>query len=230
MTRLTVPERIEAFKQAFPDNKAAWPWLVEEDGREVFYAFWRCGNDYRNASSYYGAYPRGYLPKLMALFPDLIGQPLAILHAFSGSLASGPYVRLDLRNDPAKGVVPDVVGSVYAAAQALRGRGPFDLQVADPPYSDEDAKRYESPMIDRLRTTEALADVATASGYLAWLDTSWPQHSKQQWRTIGHATVLRSTNHRVRLLTLFERTAIQQEVSHGKPEQSAIDWESGSGC
>ena len=208
---MTLAERVEAFKVAFPENRAAWPWLVQEQGRDVLYPVWVCGNDFRNETRYYGAHPRGYLEKLLALFPDVtsVAHDVAtspILHAFAGSLRAGPWVRLDARANLVDGVVPDVIGSVYQAGSLFAGRR-FALVTADPPYSDADAMRYGTPMVDRLRATEALADVASPGGYLAWLDTCWPQHSKTHWVTVGRAFIQRSTNHRFRGMTLFERTA-----------------------
>lgn len=196
---MTLRERADAFERAYPTCEAAWPRLVREQGRDVIYATWVCGNDYRNRSRYYGAYPPRFLDRVMAFFPDAAGR---VLHAFSGSLPPGPYVRLDLNT----ALQPDVVGNVYDA-QTLFGADRFWLTVADPPYTAADATRYGTPMIDRRRTVAALATVTQPEGFLAWLDTTWPMHSKRDWLTVGRILVQRSTNHRVRLLSLFQRSA-----------------------
>ena len=81
----------------------------------------------------------------------------------------------------------------------------FPLVIADPPYSAEDAKRYGTPMVNRVKALDALAAVVPVGGHLVWLDTAWPMHSKQQWLTVGLIAIVRSTNHRVRLLSVFER-------------------------
>lgn len=57
----------------------------------------------------------------------------------------------------------------------------------------------------RGKATRALAEVVPVGGYMAWLDTVWPMHSKACWVTVGRITVIRSTNHRVRLCSIFER-------------------------
>ncbi|HEX4347591.1 MAG TPA: hypothetical protein VHZ73_08465, partial [Vicinamibacterales bacterium] len=44
---LSMAERVEAFKRAFPTNEAAWPWLVTEQRRPTIYATWLGGQDYR---------------------------------------------------------------------------------------------------------------------------------------------------------------------------------------
>ena len=199
--RLTLQQRIDAYKAAYPDTPASWPWLTEEDGRQVIYAVWVIGNDYRNKTAYYGAYPPRFLDHLMALFPDM--PPEDVLHVFSGSLPPGPYTRIDV--NPL--LEPDIVGDVYDAPALFRDRAPFRLVIADPPYSDEDAVKYSVPMVNRLRVTQALAPVVSAGGFLAWLDTVWPMHNKELWPTVGRIYLQRSTNHRVRVLHLFKRTA-----------------------
>lgn len=200
---MTLADRADAYIAAFPKREASWPRVVREQGRDVIYATWVVGADYRTKSRFYGAYPPGYLERLMAFFPDLatpkFGLRRQVLHAFSGSLPLGNYVRLDI--NPANH--PDVVGSVYHAASLLRH--PFRLVVADPPYSAADAEKYGTAPVDKRRAVAALADVTEPGGILAWLDTCWPLHTKRQWLTVGRILVQRSTNHRVRLLTLFER-------------------------
>jgi hypothetical protein len=202
---LTLAERRDAFAQIYAKWPASWPWLVREQGRDVLYGVWVIGNDYRNKTRYYGAYPAGFLERVMALFPDVRApRPLAdgVLHVFSGSLPRGPYTRLDV--NPA--LQPDFVGSVYDAGAILEGYH-WPLVMADPPYSKADAVKYATPMIDRRRALAALADVTIAGGHLAWLDTVWPMHSKRQWLTVGRILIQRSTNHRARVLSLFERVA-----------------------
>lgn len=192
---MTIEERAASFRQAYPQWPAAWPWLVEEKGETVLYAVWVLGNDYRTRSPLYGAYPYGYLPRIQALFPDRSGS--MVLHAFAGSVPVGPYLRCDVQGDvEVKCSVLDLPNEVPAI---------FDLVLADPPYSAEDAKKYGTPMIDRRLCLEALAAITVPGGFLIWLDTCWPQHRKDMWRTAGRVFVQRSTNHRIRVATIFER-------------------------
>jgi methylase of polypeptide subunit release factors len=135
----------------------------------------------------------------MALFPEAGSD---VLHVFSGALPAGPYVRLDLHES--RGA--DIVGNVYDV-RAIFGERRFRLIVADTPYTPADCKRYDVPMVNKRRAIAALAEVAAPGAFLAWLDTSWPQHRKSQWKTVGRILIQRSTNHRVRVLTLFERAA-----------------------
>lgn len=197
---MTLHERALAFKNNFP-NPASWLWVTREQDRNVLYGIWVIGALYANATPYYGAFPRTFLDRLMALFPDM--GPHDILHVFSGSLPAGPYTRVDC--NPL--LEPDVVGDVLEVKALFADRAPFGLVIADPPYSDDDAKKYQVVMIDRGKVTRALAEVVRPGGYLAWIDCVWPMHTKDQWVTVGRVLVQRSTNHRVRVLSLFERVA-----------------------
>ncbi len=199
--RLTLADRACAFILQYPDWPGAWPHLSHEQGRDVLYATWVLGQNYQNRNPLYGSYPPGYLERVTTMFPDARGKR-QVLHAFSGSLRAGPYSRLDLVK---RGTRPELLGTVYDVAKLWRHRERPALVIADPPYSPEDAQQYGTPAIDRLRATSALASVEKPCGHLAWLDCVWPMHSKREWLTVGRITVIRSTNHRVRLLTLFQR-------------------------
>lgn len=208
---LTMQQRADAYATSeygrrFPESI---PRVGREQGRDVLYGIWVIGNDYRNPSASYGSYPRGYLGRLMALFPDVTNPQayngyqgagwLPTLHAFAGSVPAGHYIRCDVQGD---------VEERYSVLDLPKRHGrDFVLEIADPPYSALDAEKYKTPMIDRRRCLAALAEVAASGGHLAWLDTCWPMHSKTQWLTVGRIFVQRSTNHRVRVLSLFERVA-----------------------
>ena len=196
---MTLSDRLNAFKAAFPKTPASWPWLSEEKGKPAIYGVWVIGNDYRNASGYYGSYPPSYLKRVMALFPD--ATPTTTLHVFSGSLAAGPYTRCDLMQ-PAEFScdVVDLPAVMRAARHPLQ-----QLVIADPPYSAEDAVHYGTKMVNRRLAMAALSEITAVSGYLVWLDTVWPMHRKDQWRTAGRILIQRSTNHRARVCTIFER-------------------------
>jgi hypothetical protein len=207
---VTLADRIAAFKLAYSKWPASWPYLVTEQGRDVLYATWLIGAAYGNESDYFGAYPRGYVKRVMALFPtapqtlrDRGLEAKTILHAFSGSLPPGAYVRLDINAE----MSPEYIGSVYDVSKLFLGRRPFRLVLADPPYSAVHSLKYGTPMIDRRRATAALARVTQPGGHLVWLDQVWPMHRKDQWLTVGRIAIVRSTNHVVRMATIFERAA-----------------------
>lgn len=198
MAALSMLDRAESYRRAFPAWPASWPTVVLEQGREVLYATWVLGNDYRVKSGFYGAYPNGYLPRVWSLFPDVAISPSTVLHAFSGALPEGPYTRLDSQR-PA-----EISASVYELGAGVTA-GPFDLILSDPPYTAVDAEKYGTPMISRLKATRALARVARPGSFMAWLDTAWPMHQKAERVTVGRIAIWRCTNHRARFLTIFRR-------------------------
>jgi len=198
-------ERAESYARAFPQWPGSHPVVYAHgtSGRQTLQGVWSFGQDYRNKSVFYGAYPGNYLERLAALFPEHAIRPGAhplgtlVLHAFAGSLPGGAYDRCD--------IVTETEYQCDIRELPDRISVPYDLVVADPPYSDEDAEKYKAPPLNRLALTSALARVTRPGGYLCWLDTVWPMHRKTEWRTAGWIAVLRSTNHRVRLLSIFER-------------------------
>lgn len=199
---MTIAERIESFRRTFPKRQAAWPWLVQEGGRDVLYARWMTGRDYRNRSTFYGSYPRGYLADVLALFPDVPAiedEETTTLHVFSGSLPAGPYTRCDLVQDA------EIRASVYDLDPLDHGM--YRLVLADPPYSREHAKRYGTPAVDRRRAMQAIARVTEPGGHCVWLDWCWPMYRKTEWRTVGRIALTRSTNQHTRDITIFERVA-----------------------
>lgn len=123
----TLEDRARFYSEAFP----AWPPL-QVDGRWLS-GVWLLGNDYRG-SGYYGSYPPGYLRRSVAIFPDAE----RVLHLLSGSLPeSADYVRFDIRPE----MKPDVVGDAHRLSEHFESES-FDLILADPPYSSEDADHY----------------------------------------------------------------------------------------
>lgn len=188
-------DRADAFNTAYSKWPASHLNIVAERGEPVIYGRWVLGNDYRNKTRFYGAYPPGFLDRVLALFPDV--PATQTLHVFSGSLSAGEYTRCDLVCDA------EYQCNVYELP-AVTDRF-FELAIADPPYSSDDAARYNTPAINRGRATSALASVIFPAGHLVWLDTCWPMHSKRDWRTVARIAITRSTNHRIRDLTIFER-------------------------
>lgn len=193
---MTLRDRAAAYAAAFAGRPPLQ--VVREKARDVLYGVWMGGQNYRSRSSFYGSYPPGYLDRVMALFPDVPPTPETVLHVFSGSLPPGPYARVD-SHQPAEYACNVYDLPTQAAGQQWR------LAIADPPYSAADAQRYGTPPLDRGRALRALASVVAPGGHLVWLDCVWPMHLTQQWITVGRITFVRSTNHRVRLVSIFER-------------------------
>lgn len=211
---MTLAERSASYAKAFPK----WP-APRTDARWLD-GVWVLGNDYRNKSRLYGAFPPGLLPRVFALFPDAA----KILHLFSGSLTEEQVreawadvyhspsdlvmplqVRLDNGRMPeAQEAMPNIVTDAELVAECFPTMR-FDLVIADPPYSRADAEKYGGSMPNKKLVIAEVARVVAPGGHLVWLDTSLPMFSKRHWHWCGAIGIVRSTNHRVRLLSIFRR-------------------------
>jgi hypothetical protein len=169
--------------------------FVAGDGRIV--GTWIMGNDYRVKSSYYGGYPAGYLRRVAALFPDR----KRVLHMFSGKvdLAAMPGDTVDVN--------PDLSPTFIADAHDLSSvpLDQYDLVLADPPYSVEDAERYQTTMVKRNVVMRSLAAGMRAGARVVWLDQVLPMYRKDEWAIEAVIGMVKSTNHRFRVTTVFRR-------------------------
>lgn len=159
--------------------------------------------------------PHGYLDRVHAMFPDA----KQVLHVFSGGLdvehaIAAAWPGVPHHKDAGLGIeLVDLKGPEQGRHSTWQGdimdmpaewAGRFDLILADPPYIYDDAKQYGTPTVNRAAIIRRLRDVAKKGGNLVWLDQCWPQHRKDQWRTWAHIGLVRSTNHRMRLVSMFE--------------------------
>jgi hypothetical protein len=168
--------------------------FLSEDGRVV--GTWIMGNNYQVKSTYYGGYPAGYLKRIRALFPD----KERALHLFSG--------KVDLKAFPGDTVdiSPDLNPTHVDDAQTLE-RVPletYDLVLADPPYSVEDAERYQTTMVKRNRVMRALQRLSPGT-HVVWLDQVLPMYRKDTFALEATIGMWKSTNHRFRGITIFQR-------------------------
>jgi len=185
---------IENYKKEFPK----YPPLVK-DGRWI-YGIWMIGNNYRNKNQYYGEYPPSYLKRVHSLFPDAKN----VLHLFCGSVDKGLWeneVRFDLKKE----VNPDVVGNAESLSSFFNQK--FDLILADPPYTNEDANKYGNPMVNRNKVVKECTKILKVGGYLVWLDMVLPMYRKDTLKLIGTIGLIRSTNHRFRVVSIFQLIA-----------------------
>ena len=156
---------------------------------------WIMGNNYKVKSGYYGGYPAGYLRRIKALFPD----KKSVLHLFSGKvdtdILNGKTVDINEENDA------DYIDD----AQSLQNVPveEFDLILADPPYSVEDCDHYKTSMIKRNKVMKALGKKAVKGTHVVWLDQVLPMYRKDEWSIEGVIGMVKSTNHRFRVVTIF---------------------------
>jgi hypothetical protein len=190
--KLTWQDRIENLKEVTGYPKALF---IGEDGRVV--GTWIMGNNYKVKSGYYGGYPAGYLKRVKALFPD----KESVLHLFSG--------KVDLEAFPGKTVDinPEQEPDYVDDAQSLENVPveDFDLILADPPYSVEDAEHYQTTMVKRNKVMKALGQKATQGTHVVWLDQVLPMYRKDEWAIVAVIGMVKSTNHRFRVITIFEK-------------------------
>ena len=168
--------------------------FLSEDGRVV--GTWIMGNAYGVKSGYYGGYPHGYLARIKALFPDKTTP----LHLFSGRVDQSvmPGDTVDLN--------PDMEPTYLDDAQTLANvpLDQYDIILADPPYSVEDAEHYQPTMVKRNKVMAALAGV-NSGAHVVWLDQVLPMYRKDTWSIEAVIGMVKSTNHRFRVVTIFKR-------------------------
>ena len=168
--------------------------FLSEDGRIV--GTWIMGNAYGVKSGYYGGYPAGYLKRVKAMFPD----KSKALHVFSGRVdqSAWPGDTVDLN--------PDMEPTYLDDAQKLESvpLETYDIILADPPYSVEDSEHYQPTMVKRNKVMRALSGVRQGT-HVVWLDQVLPMYRKDTWKIVGVIGMVKSTNHRFRVVTIFER-------------------------
>jgi len=156
---------------------------------------WIMGNNYKVKSGYYGGYPCGYLKRIKALFPE----KKSILHLFSGKvdtdILDGKTVDINEEHQP--DYVDDAQSLDNVPVQD------FDLVCADPPYSVEDCDHYQTTMIKRNKVMKALGQKAKKGTHVVWLDQVLPMYRKDEWAIEGVIGMVKSTNHRFRVVTIF---------------------------
>lgn len=158
---------------------------------------WIMGNNYKVKSGYYGGYPAGYLKRIKGLFPD----KKSILHLFSGK------VELDILNGKCVDINKENNPDYIDDAQTLENVPieDFDLILADPPYSVEDCEHYQTTMIKRNKVMKALGQKAKRGTHVVWLDQVLPMYKKSEWKIEGVIGMVKSTNHRFRVITIFNK-------------------------
>tara|TARA_Y100000310_G_scaffold120427_2_gene119201 strand:+ start:4960 stop:5547 length:588 start_codon:yes stop_codon:yes gene_type:complete len=188
---LSLRERAELYNARFP----SYPPLVCTD--RWLYGIWVLGNNYRSKQGFYGEYPPNYLARATSLFPDCV----PVLHLFSGSLGDDcGGIRFD--NDTS--LSPDIAGDAERLASYFPA-GFFSVIYADPPYSEEDANHYGQCMVNRNRVVSECFPVLRSGGFLVWLDQVLPMYRKSEFTLVGTIGLVRSTNHRFRIVSIFRK-------------------------
>jgi len=167
--------------------------FISEDGRVV--GTWIMGNNYTTKMGYYGEYPCGYLKRIKSLFPDKTN----ILHLFSGK------VDLSIIGGKTVDINPELNPDYIDDAQTLENVPveEFDLIMGDPPYSIEDAEHYQTTMIKRNKVMKVLGKRCKKGCHIVWLDQVLPMYKKELLTIESVIGMVKSTNHRFRVITIF---------------------------
>jgi hypothetical protein len=83
----------------------------------------------------------------------------------------------------------------------------YDLVLADPPYSIEDAERHQTTMVQRNVVMRSLATGMTSGARVVWPHQVLPMYRKNQWSIGAIIGMVKSTNNRFWAVTVFRRLA-----------------------
>lgn len=190
---LTWRERIDNYHHVtgFPESL-----FIAGDGQVV--GIWIMGNDYRVKSGYYGGYPAGYLRRVRALFPE----KQRVLHLFSGRVdtIAWPGATVDINPE----LKPDYLDNAETLEKVPVQD--FDLILADPPYSAEDCEHYGTAMVNRNKVVQTLSQRISSDAHIVWLDQVSPMYRKDTIQPQARIGMVKSTNHRFRVITVFGKT------------------------
>lgn len=190
MQNLSTKERAELYMTTFPDFS---PLIIGKNNR--IEGIWIMGNNYTTKGDY-GAYPHGYMKRISSMFPDCNPK----LQLFSVNLPkSDEYTRFDINPKSS-----DVVGDAHNLSNYFEPNQ-FEIIYADPPYSIEDSEHYGTSMVNRNKIVKECYKILKNNGYLCWLDQVLPVYNKKEFNMIGNIGMVKSTNHRFRVVTIFQK-------------------------
>ena len=179
-------ERIKNYEKTFPN----YPPSLFLSNNEII-GLWVMGNNYTTKTNLYGAYPHGYLDRIYTLFQPIKDKTL---HLFSGSIEDEDCDCVDFKTGINAETMSEIIPNNY-----------YSLIMADPPYSVEDCERYGCCMIKRNVVIKESYKIMEKGGILIWLDQVLPQYKKVEFDIIGRIGMVKSTNHRFRVITIFKK-------------------------
>lgn len=196
-------ERAESYSQAFP----RYPKMIFDKGWLL--GIWSIGNNYKAKQGYPGEFPPSFLDRVYALFPD----KTKVFHLFSGKVETGRWpseVRLDQNPELDGEFKPEFHVNIEDEGVVSRVReeaGPFDLIVADPPYTEQDSQeKYRVPLVSRNKVVlDVCPGLLAPGGHLVWLDLIKPMFRKKDLSIVGEVGLTGSTNHRIRGVWIWEK-------------------------
>jgi len=182
---MNLEERVDNYHKTFPKYSR----LIINNN--VIEGIWVMGNNYTTKTDLYGAYPYGYLARIHSLFP----KTNKMLHLFSGSLPdSEEYDKVDYNTGIDAHEMSKILPENF-----------YNLILSDPPYSIEDCDHYGCCMVKRNVVFKECYKIMESGGYLIWLDQVLPNYKKIEWDIVARIGMVKSTNHRFRVVTIFQK-------------------------
>ena len=143
--------------------------------------------------AFYGAYPSGFLRRAI----DLVGSG-KVCHLCSGSLENEPYT-VDINPDCHPSFVEDARHTSFES-------GVFDSVLIDPPYSEEDAKRYGTGLPSMKDLLVEACRIVKPGGKVGLLHLLVPHIPKGfEQREVALIAVVCGCNQRIRVFTVLKR-------------------------
>ena len=148
---------------------------------------------------------------LLVLIP--VPDKTRVVHLFAGK------VDLSILRGDTLDIRPELDPTFCVDAETCPGAPleQYDLVVADPPYSAEDAAHYGTPMVNRDRVMRTLAERLAPGCYVVWLDQVLPRYRKAVLAREASIGVSRSTGHRNRCVDIFRRRDPAKPVRTNQP-------------
>ena len=179
------PEAVVGRLNALPYPPTVWShgWV---------YGVWYCGTAWRKAI-YHGQYPATFVRRVLAAFP---ASDFRLLHLCCGRCRVPGAVNVDRVRLPEADIVAD------GAALPFRARV-FDVALADPPYTADDAAKYGVPMPSRSRLLREMARVTSPGGWILWLDERYPAYRRKELHLVGLIGIVTGFLRRTRILACW---------------------------
>ncbi len=174
-----------------------YPITVQDKG--WIYGVWYCPTAWMR-SHFYGQFPLTFLKRVLHLFPTAKD----ILHCPCGTI-TGPGVTVDLIRDAQRN--PQILAS---AEKLPFPDNSFDLYISDPPYSNEDSKKYGTPPFKLLKAMAEARRVLRPGGYYCLLHTRYPSFKRGTWDFLAIIMVVTGANRCFRGMTIFQKPKLTQ--------------------
>ena len=183
---MDLQERVDKYHEKYPKYSKL---IINRDCIE---GIWVMGNNYTTKTTFYGAYPYGYLDRIYTLFEPVKNKSL---HLFSGTIKPDEFFHC----------VDYKYGIEAESMSEILPENHYELVMADPPYSVEDCDHYGCCMIKRNVVFKECFKIMKSGGILVWLDQVLPNYKKIEFDIIGRIGMVKSTNHRFRVITIFKK-------------------------